>query len=175
MLDAATDLALDVGVRAFTVDELARRSGVAKTTIYRHFPSKNELIITALDGVTPLPEVPDTGNLHDDLVIFLGNVLPIFASAKLRALFLDVLAAATFDEELAELQASMMSGRGAALITIIERARARDEIPTKLDIETLVELIEGPMIFRSLLNPALLDGIDLEAMVATIIRRMHVA
>lgn len=175
MLDAATELALDVGIRAFTVDELARRSGVAKTTIYRHFPSKNELIITALDGVTPVPEVPDTGNLHDDLVIFLGNVLPIFASAKLRALFLDVLAAATFDEELAELQASLMSGRGAALITIIERARARDEIPAELDLETLVELIEGPMIFRSLLNPALLDGIDLEDLVATIIRRIHTA
>ncbi len=173
MLDAATELALDVGIRAFTVDELARRSGVAKTTIYRHFPSKNELIITALDGVTPVPEVPDTGNLHDDLVSFLGNVLPIFASAKLRALFLDVFAAATFDEELASLQASMMDGRAAALLTLIERARTRNEIPAHLDNDTLVELIEGPLIIRALTNPAQLDGLDLEDLAATIIRRMN--
>ena len=173
MLDAATELALDVGIRAFTVDELARRSGVAKTTIYRHFPSKNELIITALDGVTPVPDTPDTGNLHDDLVSFLGNVLPIFASPKLRALFLDVLAAATFDEELAELQAAMMSGRGAALLTIIERARARNEIPPDIDNDTAFELIEGPLIIRSLSNPAQVEQLDLEDLVATIIRRLH--
>lgn len=173
MLDAATELALDVGVRAFTVDELARRSGVAKTTIYRHFPSKNELIVTALDGVTPVPEVPDTGNLHDDLVVFLTNVLPIFASAKLRALFLDIFAAATFDEELAALQASMMSGRATALMTIVQHARDRDEIPNDLDDETAFELIEGPLIVRSLSQPAQLDGLDIEQLVATIIRRMN--
>lgn len=173
MLDAATELALDVGIRAFTVDELARRSGVAKTTIYRHFPSKNELIITALDGVTPIPEVPDTGNLHDDLVIFLGNVLPIFASAKLRALFLDIFAAATFDEELAALQSSMMNGRGEALMTIVARARERGEMPPELDHDVVVELIEGPLIFRSLTNPSRLDGLDLEELTATIIRRLN--
>ena len=173
MLDAATELALDVGVRAFTVDELARRSGVAKTTIYRHFPSKNELIITALDGVTPVPEVPDTGNLHDDLVLFLGNVLPIFSSPKLRALFLDIFAAATFDEELASLQASMMSGRGAALITIIDRGRERGEIPAGIDDDTAFELIEGPLIIRALANPAQLDDLDLDGLVETIIRRIN--
>ena len=173
MLDAATELALDVGVRAFTVDELARRSGVAKTTIYRHFPSKNELIITALDGLTPVPEIPDTGNLHDDLVVFLGNVLPIFASARLRALFLDIFAASTFDEELALLQASMMSGRSGALASIVGQARSRSEIPNDVDDQTAFELIEGPLIIWSLVNPTRLEGLDLEELASTIIRRFN--
>ena len=173
MLDAVTELALTHGVRALTIDEVARRSGVAKTTIYRHFPSKNELIVTALDGITPVPEVPDTGCLHDDLVQFLGSVMPIFASRNLRALFLDVMATAIFDEELAELQHSMMQGRGQALASIVEQAKERGELPADLDLDAAFELIEGPLIVRSLGDPASLDDLDLEELVERIIARLH--
>ncbi|MEM7094914.1 MAG: TetR/AcrR family transcriptional regulator [Actinomycetota bacterium] len=174
MLDAAASLALDVGVRSFTVDEVARRSGVAKTTIYRHFTGKNELIIAALDGLTPVPEIPDTGNFHDDLVIFLGNIRPIFRDDRLRALFFDVFAAATFDEELAQAQQAMMASRAVALTSIVARGIGRGELPPDLEEETIFELIEGPFIVRSFGNPASLDTLDLEELAATIIRRCHV-
>lgn len=174
MLDAATELALAVGVRAFTIEEVARRSGVAKTTIYRHFSSKNQLIIAALDGITPVPEIPDTGVLHDDLVIFLGNVLPIFASTQLRVLFLDVAAASVLDPELQSLQGTMMAGRGRALATIVERAKQRGEMPASMSMDLALELIEGPMIVRGLTNPKALDNIDLDELVSVIIRRLNV-
>lgn len=174
MLDAATELALAVGVRAFTIEEVARRSGVAKTTIYRHFSSKNQLIIAALDGITPMPEVPDTGGLHDDLVIFLGNVLPIFASTQLRVLFLDVAAASVLDPELQSLQETMMAGRGRALTTIVERGKQRGEMPASMSMDLAVELIEGPMIIRGLTNPSALDNLDLDELVTVIIRRLNV-
>ena len=173
MLDAVTELALAHGVRAVTIDEVARLSGVAKTTIYRHFPSKNELIITALDGITPVPEAPDTGRFRDDLVQLLGNVMPIFCDRNLRALYLDILATATFDQELAELQHSMMQGRGQALASIVERAKQRGELPADLHLDVAFELIEGPLIVRSMTDPASLEDLDLESLVDRIIARLH--
>jgi len=174
MLDAVTELALTRGVRALTIDEVARRSGVAKTTIYRHFPSKNQLIVTAIDGITPVPEVPDTGCLHDDLVQFLGNVLPIFADRDLRALFLDIMATAVFDQELAGLHHSMMEARGQALASIVTRAKARGELPDDMAMDVAFVLIEGPLIVRSLSDPATLDDLDLERLVERIIARLNV-
>ena len=173
MLETATELARDVGIRSFTIEELARRSGVAKTTIYRHFPSKNAIIIAALDGVTPVPTLVDTGSFRDDLVHFLGEVLPIFASRDLRALFLDLLAVSTFDPELAELGGSMMEGRGAALATIVTRAVDRGELPADLDLDTGFELIEGPLLIRSIAFPDALDDLDLDDLVTRIIARLH--
>ncbi len=61
MLQHTLAIVVEVGVHGFTIDELARRSGVAKTTIYRHFPTRNELLIAALDGNITIPETPDTG------------------------------------------------------------------------------------------------------------------
>ena len=76
MLRAATDLVLDAGVDGFSVDEVARRSGVAKTTIYRHFPSAKELLVAALDRTMKAPPTPDTGSLREDLLEYLASVRP---------------------------------------------------------------------------------------------------
>ena len=48
MLRAALEVVLEIGVPGFTIDEVARRSGVAKTTIYRHFDSRNDLLVGKL-------------------------------------------------------------------------------------------------------------------------------
>ena len=170
MLTAATELALEVGVRSFTIDEVARRSGVAKTTIYRHFTNKNELLVQALDGVTPVPKIPDTGSLRDDLTAFLHEVRPIFADHQLRALYFDIFAASHHDPELARLQASMMAGRSQALGTIIKRARTRGELDPSIDIHTAFEIVEGPFIVRSFSDPTRLEQVDIDLLVSRMLR-----
>ena len=165
MLDAAVDLLKERGVPGFTIDEVARRSGVAKTTIYRHFPTKNELLVAGLDQLTPVPVTPDSGSLRDDLLIFLESVLPIFADRAIRAVFFDVWSAATRDPELDHLQRMMMAGRAAPTAAIINRAKERGEIADDLDYLAVVEIIEGPFIVRSLTRPHTLTDIDLEPLV----------
>ena len=62
MLDATAELVAEVGVERTTIDEIANRSGVAKTTIYRHFASKQVLVVEAVHACTsssrPSP-IPD--------------------------------------------------------------------------------------------------------------------
>ena len=53
VLEAAADLVAEVGVERATIEEIAARSGVAKTTIYRHWPSKQALVVDAVRGVLP--------------------------------------------------------------------------------------------------------------------------
>ena len=52
VLDATADLVAEVGVERTTIDEIANRSGVAKTTIYRHFASKQVLVVEAVHACT---------------------------------------------------------------------------------------------------------------------------
>lgn len=165
MLEAAQDIVRTVGVHGFTIDEVARRSGVAKTTIYRHFGSRNELIIASLDGMVPIPETPDTGSLRDDLIQFLHNVHPIFADAELRAVGLDVMAAAGRDPDLARLDRAQTTSRAGPFRTIFQRAQARGEIDPDIDYLTAFEVIEGPLVVRSLLWPERLANDDLTELV----------
>ena len=62
VLDATADLVAEVGVERTTIDEIANRSGVAKTTIYRHFASKEVLVVEAVHACTsafPSSPTPD--------------------------------------------------------------------------------------------------------------------
>lgn len=169
MLGAASELVLAVGVRGFNIDEVARRSGVAKTTIYRHFPNPNELLVAALDGAIAVPPTPNTGSLRGDLLEFLASVLPIFANPTVRALSFEIFAAAIRDPELRHLHHSMLRGREGPTKTIFDRGQARGEISPDLDYNSAFEIIEGPFIIRSLVRPETLNDIDLESLVDRIL------
>jgi AcrR family transcriptional regulator len=164
MLRAATDLVLDRGVDRFSVDEVARRSGVAKTTIYRHFASAKELLVAALDRTMEAPPTPDTGSLRQDLLEYLASVRPTFADVPLRNLFFEIYTASARDPELRALQHTLMRGRAGPTRTIFENARARGELPPDLDYPTMAEIVQGPFIVRSMFRPETLADVDLEAL-----------
>ena len=67
MMCAARAILAERGVDGLTVDEVADQSGVAKSTIYRHFGSVDELILAAVDELIPNNPAPDTGSFERDL------------------------------------------------------------------------------------------------------------
>ncbi len=67
-MDATVDLIGEVGVGRVTIEEVAGRSGVAKTTIYRHWPSKQAMIVEAVHACLSPPVTPDTGDLRKDIL-----------------------------------------------------------------------------------------------------------
>lgn len=172
MLRVAVELVREVGVSGFNIDEVARRSGVAKTTIYRHFPTKNQLLVAALDGSMTVPSTPDTGSLRNDLLEFLAEVRPVFADVSVRTVFFDIYAAAARDPELRELQRSMLHARAAPTRAIFEHAQARGEISPDLDYASAVEIMEGTFILRSMLRPDSLADLDLDRLVDRIIKQL---
>jgi AcrR family transcriptional regulator len=164
MLSAAAVLVVDAGLAGFSVDEVARRSGVAKTTIYRHFSSAKELLVAALDQMMKAPPTPDTGSLRTDLLEYLASVRPGFADVALRTLFFEIYAASARDPELRVLQQTLMRARAEPTRAIFDNARARGELSDELDYPTMAEIVQGPFILRSMFRPETLAEVDLEAL-----------
>ena len=171
-LDAAASIALDSGLAAVTVDEVARRSGVAKTTIYRHFEHRNALLIAALDRTTDRPAAPDTGSLAGDLAAFYHQLLPIFADPAVQTLSLEVFTAAARDPELDGLRNTFFAGRMGPLRAILDRAVNRGEIAPVDDLIAAIEIVHGPLIVRSLIAPATLADQEPEKLAANAARRL---
>ena len=71
-LDAARELILDKGVVNLTIEDVAAVSGVAKTTIYRHWPERTALIVDTVNAMFEHLRTPDTGSLRGDLEAFFG-------------------------------------------------------------------------------------------------------
>jgi AcrR family transcriptional regulator len=167
-LDAAQAVLGESGVDGFTVEEVAKRSGVAKTTIYRHFPSGNQLMISALDCMVQSFPTPNTGSLCGDLTAFMSHVLPIVSDPAISQAMLGVIAAAATDPEIAEIHRAMMAERAGPIVTIIDLAKGRGELPQDLDTDLVLDFIEGPFFMRKMIRRQALDEATIVQMVALI-------
>src|ERR1700685_4461748 len=65
--DAALTLLAEIGYDRLTIDSVAARAHASKTTIYRRWSGKAELIVDALNSLKGSQPVPDTGSLRGDL------------------------------------------------------------------------------------------------------------
>ena len=82
LLDAATALLSAGGPTAVTVDAVTRASNVARATLYRHFPSGNDLVAAAFHAlIPPAPIPPDEGSLRDRLVAMVQAQAALIAEA----------------------------------------------------------------------------------------------
>ena len=169
VLSAAQDVVGDLSVDGFTVEEVAKRSGVAKTTIYRHWPNGNRLMIEALGCMVHTFPTPNTGSLAGDLEAFMGNMLPVVSDPKLMQAMLGVVAAAASDPEIAEIHASMMAEQMGPIVTIIDLAKGRGELPSDLDTNIILDVIEGPFFIRKMIRRKPIDEATLRQMVTIIV------
>ncbi|CAN5525118.1 TetR/AcrR family transcriptional regulator [soil metagenome] len=170
VLDAGVQLILSDGVPSFTVEAVAKRSGVAKTTIYRHWPDPDVLLIDTLRSTIQAIPTPNTGSLQDDLEQLLATLAPCddhAAAEQIRILF-GVLQRAAGDEALRAAFDDMMRERFGPIRTVLELAQARGDIDSHLDLDLGVDLVIGPLLHRHLMRRQSVDP----AVTATIVRHV---
>ena len=147
-LAAAYELLTEFGLSGVSVDEVSRRSGVAKTTIYRHWPSRTALLFDAVMQFAPRLQTPATGSLRGDLTALALGLAQRLQTGRWSSAMPSIIDAAERDKEIAELQsrthAGMMSGFG----TIAARAQARGELGPNFDVADLTAAIAGPLFYR---------------------------
>lgn len=152
MRDATFALLEEVGYERLQLTDVAERAGVNKTTVYRRWSSKAELIAELFADLTA-EEVPtpDTGSLAKDLEVMLGEVSALLDMAAVRAA---LRASMTLAEEDTAARAALEAfwdhrfGRGSA---IIARAIERGELPAGTDPRRFQEAVFGPLYLRKLI------------------------
>jgi AcrR family transcriptional regulator len=151
--DAVVALVAESGLASVTVDAVARRSGVAKTTIYRHWPHASHMLADVLSTALPDPDVPDTGSLHSDLTRLARGLAAGLSDDRFAAL----LAAIAFpdgDPELDAVRFEATRARHAAVRTVVERARRRGETIPVDGADGIIRSIAGPLFYRRFVEGA---------------------
>jgi AcrR family transcriptional regulator len=175
-LAAATHVVRELGVPGFTVDEVARRSGVAKTTIYRHWSSGNALLLEAVDcAIEAHLPTPNTGSLQGDLEKFVSIMLPNAGDADNTRMICGLLYAAAGDPDLHAAMRAFVREQHTPLRTMVQLAQARGEVSPQLDLDLAVDMIEGPMLYRFLLRREDVDEHTVAQMIDIIVAGLRSA
>ena len=138
-LAVTADLLVEQGYERLTMDEVARRCGASKTTIYRRWPSKAALVVAAARALFTPPPVPDTGDLRGDLLgCARSYVQDGGRSAQVLAA---VMTASRHDGVLRDLaQAALGQPWTSSFEAVLARAVERGEVATGVDTAVLAEV-----------------------------------
>ena len=151
LLDAATALLVEGGARAVTVDAVAARSGVAKSTLYRHWGSRTELLTDVLRENVPAIEVPDLdlgfeGALRELVAAVASTLADPCQASILPAIF----ALRQQIPDVGELSAEDQQEKIAAVGQVLELGVDEGAIPPGLDPELVGYQLLGPLVLAAL-------------------------
>jgi AcrR family transcriptional regulator len=167
VLAATHQLLSETGFGGVSVDEVSLRSGVAKTTIYRHWPSRSALLLDACSQLGTRPEVPDTGSLQGDVAALAAHMAGRLRSGRFASVLPSIIDAAERDPEIAAVHARLHAGFMAPLRSVIERAQQRGELSRGCDPSDIVAAVAGPLFYRRWFSREALD----ERFVNGVVRR----
>jgi len=151
-LDATVDLLLAHGIDGVTFEEVAARSGVAKTTLYRHFGTKQAMVVTAAASCLVELPTPDTGDLETDLRTIFDRWKTTAEADRTHDLIPVLLAASDRDPDLHALVLAMLDERRRPIRTVLQLAQLRGEIDPDLDLDIALALLTGPFIQRKMVD-----------------------
>lgn len=148
VLAATAELLIERGYSGASVDEISRRSGIAKTTIYRHWPTRTDLLRDACSTIgTPLT-VPDNGNLEADVVALMKSLARSLRYAKWTSVLPSIIDAAERDPQIAAMYSSLQRGYSAPFEEVLRRAVSKGELPKETDLSVVIAALTGSLFYR---------------------------
>jgi len=150
-----------VGYEAMRVEDVAARSGVNKTTIYRRWPTKEELLTSAISAAaeTRLPPI-DTGTLRGDLR---ASLLTAFSLTPIEQGVLRVIQVERALPAVEAFAQRMRDSLRQTRIAMVERGIERGELPAGTDAALVVDVISAPvqraLLFNESMDPRGVDRV----------------
>ena len=133
-----------LGYQGLTIEGVARQSGVAKTTIYRRWQSKAEMVFDLVIHRGGTEGITDSGSLSGDIETLAGRVVELIAVEPGRSALPGLLADMAGDPDLASrLQQSVVSAVRSDIVAMIDRAVSRGEVEKNIDVDDLYAALLG--------------------------------
>lgn len=183
VLDVAWELLLTGGYAGLNVDEVAERARVAKTTLYRRWPTKDHLAVAVVTRMIPFELVPDTGDLCHDMTEFavaLAESLDQYqttggSDGVPSGLAGELVAAAGRHPDIGDLIRTLHARRHAVALARLQRASEREGLRTDIDHGLLIDQIAGPIYYRALITGAATDRGYAERLVQAVLDGAFIA
>jgi AcrR family transcriptional regulator len=149
VLDATAALMAEGGLAATTIDAIRDRSGVSKTTIYKHWPNRLCVAVdTFAERLAMDASLPDTGTARGDFREQIRRVSAFYAS-PVGSVFAPLLANAIQDSVASKwLQTRFLDSRQRGIQQLWDRAVARGEVRKDIDPDLAMDLVFGPIMWR---------------------------
>ncbi|MFD3915858.1 TetR/AcrR family transcriptional regulator [Streptomyces sp. NPDC058603] len=162
----ATRAALgELGWSKLTMGDVATRAGVAKTTLYRRWTAKSELVVDAVAVLFDELELPDRGSLAADVEGVVLQFAALLERPETKTALMAVIAESTRDEALrTRIRASIVDRQKRLVLLGRERAQARGELPREPDAakaartaDLIFDVIAGAVVHRALVSAEPVD------------------
>ena len=157
ILIAASTLLIEKGLSGFNVDAIVAKSGVAKTTLYRHWMNREALLNDTIAYYYQADDtkLPDTGSLRGDLLTYLLSGAKMVQEQKSNPqppTLAGLIDAAGRDSGVADLCLQILNLTLTYVHPLFYRAQARGEIAADHDVDTLAKIVLGAVYFDQTLN-----------------------
>jgi AcrR family transcriptional regulator len=154
MLQATLELLAEVGFEAMSIEAIASRAGVGKTTIYRRYSGKAELVADAIESIREEIVIPDTGGLWGDMDALIQNAAQISLNPLGRQTVAMIISSASSNAEFAQIYwTKYLQLRREAFSVVLERAKARQEVKPDLDPGLVFDMMSGIMLYAMIFQP----------------------
>ncbi|MFF3391686.1 TetR/AcrR family transcriptional regulator [Streptomyces sp. NPDC002669] len=166
ILEATRASLVDLGWSKLTMSDVATRAGVAKTTLYRRWAGKNELVVDAVAVLFDELELPDLGSLSADVQSVVLQFAALLERPETRTALMAVVAESTRDEALrTRIRDSIVDRQKRLVLQGRRRAQERGELPREQDedvaattADLIFDVIAGAVVHRVLVSAEPVDA-----------------
>jgi AcrR family transcriptional regulator len=154
ILQATLDLVNEIGYGRLTIEGIAAKAGVGKTTIYRWWRSKGELVIEALADVLTAKPIASSGDTRQDLLGIVEQAITLYGKETgSRTIIAGLIGDMHHNPELAAiLREQFVQPRRNNNRELITRAIEHGDLPADTDIELLIDCLVAPIAYRALVT-----------------------
>jgi AcrR family transcriptional regulator len=175
ILAAAVDVFAEVGLEGLTMEGVAARAGVAKNTVYRRYPNKIDLVVTAVrrySGVGAPP--PDTGTTRGDVRVLVDGLVSIVTETPLGRMLPILVAVRTRVPELDAAYSEIVAEKRARSAVVVRRGIERGDFRADVDVDVVVDAFASAVFYRFLVTRAPLDHAFATAVVDGVMRAFSI-
>jgi AcrR family transcriptional regulator len=173
VLGATLDLLAEVGVGGVTVERIAERSGVARSTIYRRWPDQTRLYLEAFERIVRRPLPSPRGDLELELEQYLDDYASRLNDPTYFSVLIALLEMGWRDEQFARAQREFFDERRSRAAEIVRAGMQAGTVRPDIDVRNAMKAIEAPFLHTRMIDNELITPDEVTRVVADLLERLR--